>query len=573
MKSFILRQPADFKILLVALGYYITAELGYNLVFSEGTRLPFWPPAGLAFALIILLGSNAWPGIAIGSLLVSVKAFWFGQIESVQFIIAVSALMAMGCVLEALIGGYLVHKAVKKTFPFSTALHAFQFILIVLVISVVSSGFMAGSLLVAGVIPSVRVLPRFLEFWMSNVIGILMFTPLLLAASRLKAFKLSIYKAGELLVFILCVAGTYFLFSIDVLHEVAPYAIPFVVLPFLLWLAFRFNIIASAAGIVAVSLVAIYFTSANTGPFIVNGLPAESMLLLQIYIGVIAISTLVLASAVQERKKAQDELKRFNENLESIVQQRTKALQDEIAKRTEIQLKLQQSNDELTKRNTELDNFVYSVSHDLRAPMSSILGLINLAKKDKAGNIAGMYLDMMEKSARQQDYFIREILDQSRNARLEIKREPVRFDQLIEETFEQLNYSNVNGTAFEKSIEVNQPEEFYGDKWRIKVILNNIISNAIRYKNGRQPFIRVKASICNHKAEISVEDNGRGINKEHLPNLGKMFYRATDEGAGSGLGLYIVKEALAKLNGSFVIDSVEGEGTTVKVEIPEVEMA
>jgi len=100
--------------------------------------------------------------------------------------------------------------------------------------------------------------------------------------------------------------------------------------------------------------------------------------------------------------------------------------------------------------------------------------------------------------------------------------------------------------------------------------LNNVISNAIRYRNGRDPVIRVNVDVTDKGAEVRIEDNGKGIAKEHLKNVYRMFYRATDDGAGSGLGLYIVKEAVDKLNGSIKIESVEGEGTTVQLEIPEV---
>jgi signal transduction histidine kinase len=278
---------------------------------------------------------------------------------------------------------------------------------------------------------------------------------------------------------------------------------------------------------------------------------------------------LVLGSAVSERERAQQDLKQFNENLESMVNARTKALKGEIQNRNEAQLKLQQANEELIKRNTELDNFVYSVSHDLRAPISSILGLINLAKKDKAHNVKTLYLEMIEKSARQQDYFIREILDQSRNARLEVKCEPVLFRTLIEETFEQFEIPN-SEVKLETVICVDQDTPFYTDKWRLKIILNNLISNSIRYKNGKDPVIRIDAKIIDHKVTLSVEDNGKGISQEHIPNLGRMFYRATDEGAGSGLGLYIVKEALGRLNGSWDIQSKLGKGTQINLEIPEV---
>jgi signal transduction histidine kinase len=206
----------------------------------------------------------------------------------------------------------------------------------------------------------------------------------------------------------------------------------------------------------------------------------------------------------------------------------------------------------------------------LRAPIASILGLINLAKKDHDDNTKKMYLEMIEKSAQLQDYFIKEILDQSRNSRLEIKREPVLFKPLIEEAFQQLDYSNLKGNKLRKIISVSQSQPFYCDRWRLKVILNNVISNSIRYKNGKDPEIKVDARISKHLVNLTIQDNGRGIKKEHLVNLGKMFYRATDEGAGSGLGLYIVKETVQKLNGSLAIESEEGAGTTVKFEIPEV---
>jgi signal transduction histidine kinase len=230
---------------------------------------------------------------------------------------------------------------------------------------------------------------------------------------------------------------------------------------------------------------------------------------------------------------------------------------------------LHRTNNELSKRNTELDNFVYSVSHDLRAPIASVLGLINLAKKDTDGAMKDLYLDMVHKSALQQDNFIKEILDQSRNSRLEVKREEILFEPLIEETFNQLRFATSTGKPVEKVIHIRQEKPFYSDRWRLKVILNNIISNAIRYRNGRDPVIQVDVDIQEHAVTMAIKDNGKGIEKDHLPNVYKMFYRATDDGAGSGLGLYIVKETIEKLHGKINIESEVGKGTTVKMEIPE----
>lgn len=569
MKAPIFRS-IDFNILLVAVLYYISAEIGFLLAFNDKAILPFWPPAGIALALVVLYGRKLWPGIAIGSLIITVKSFWFGSIGSVQILMAVSAAITIGRVIEPLVGEFMLKKLVKGTYPFSTTIHAFHFVFIALAISCISSGITALTLSWTGVIQNGQLLATLIPLWSRNVVGILLFTPLLLSLPRLSKKDLTFFKVGELAIFILCVVGTLSLFKIEAMQKVFPYALPFVVIPFLLWLAFRFEGITSIIGFIAVSLAAIFYTSQSQGPFNLFELKGDSIALLQVYVVVISISTLVLAAAVHERQKAQADLKKFNENLEAIVQDRTKALENEIQNKKNAQQKLQKTNEELTKRNTELDNFVYSVSHDLRAPIASILGLINLAKQDKGENTKLTYLEMMEKSAKQQDHFIKEILDQSRNSRLEVKSEPVLFQPLIEEAFEQLDYSNLNGNKFEKIISVDQDEPFYCDKWRLKVILNNIISNSIRYKNGKDPVIRVNANVNKHLLNLSIEDNGKGISKEHISNLGKMFYRATDEGAGSGLGLYIVKETVHKLKGSLAIESEEGHGTTVKFKIPEV---
>src|SRR5690606_24537902 len=110
-------------------------------------------------------------------------------------------------------------------------------------------------------------------------------------------------------------------------------------------------------------------------------------------------STLILSATVKERTVAQRTLLEFNENLEAKVQERTQALHDEILTRKEAEIELQKTNKELSKRNTELDNFVYSVSHDLRAPIASVLGLINLARQDTDMAMKDIYLEKINSSA------------------------------------------------------------------------------------------------------------------------------------------------------------------------------
>jgi len=564
----LLKYWLDFRIILVAFLFYGSASLGHFLSFENTTVLTAWPPSGIAFALIILLGRSAWPGIMIGALLANLMAYWNNAALPAQSIIAISSLTALANTAEALIGNFLMTEWIRDTYPFRNVKNTFRFLVVALFMCAAGALLGSFSLLVNKVISQDQLLVTGLSWWIGNVVGILLFTPFILSLNYFTKFRFSSEKGFEIGVFLFFAAGLYFLFQFDSFNPTLERALPFLILPLLLWLAFRFELLISMACVLLVSLLSIYVTIKNVGPFVLDQ-PSYSMLLLQIYIGVTSVSTIVLSATVKERMEAQRKLLEFNETLETKVKERTGALNDEINIRKEAEEKLQRTNQELSKRNTELDNFVYSVSHDLRAPIASVLGLINLAKKDD-GTMKDVYLEMIHNSAQQQDHFIKEILDQSRNSRLEIKREEIFFQSIIEETFNQLRFSTTTGQLVERIVRIKQEQPFYCDRWRLKVILNNIISNAIRYRNGKDPVIKVNVEVDNSSVRLEIEDNGKGIAKEHLSNVCKMFYRATDDGAGSGLGLYIVKETIDKLNGSIEIDSEIGRGTMVMLNIPEV---
>ncbi len=269
---------------------------------------------------------------------------------------------------------------------------------------------------------------------------------------------------------------------------------------------------------------------------------------------------------MKERTAALKSVEVFNEKLEAQVKARTKKLNQEISERKKTESSLKISNGELRKTNHELDKFVYSVSHDLRAPISSVLGLINLAQMENKSSEVERYLELMTKSVKQQDNFIHDILSISKNARLGVSKEKIDLETMVKEVFEQIKF--VNPKRVTKKMDIQGRYPFYSDRSRLRVILNNLISNSVRYQNGSQPKVEVSAKIDKEAVEIMVRDNGTGISKEHLKNVFNMFYRATDTNAGSGLGLYIVKETVEKLKGTVKIDSVEGSSTVVVVQIP-----
>lgn len=234
---------------------------------------------------------------------------------------------------------------------------------------------------------------------------------------------------------------------------------------------------------------------------------------------------------------------------------------------------IEKRNQELKKVNSELDKFVYSASHDLRAPLASVLGLINIARLDDGSDKNG-YFDLIEKSIKKLDGFIRDIIDYSRNARLELIREEIHFEKVIHEVIDDLRYLDETNKIL-RIVTVNGQGTFYTDIRRLRIIISNLISNAIKYHAPRRenPFIEVRVEFDESKAMIKVIDNGSGIAEEHLGNIFQMFYRGTSTTKGSGLGLYIVKETTEKLNGKITVISNIGEGSTFEVMLPSLKMA
>lgn len=239
----------------------------------------------------------------------------------------------------------------------------------------------------------------------------------------------------------------------------------------------------------------------------------------------------------------------------------------DITERKESERVLNETNIELKKINSELDRFVYSISHELRSPLSSTLGLIHLLKRGSFDDESKTYVTLIDRCIYNMDQTLREILDYSQNARIDLEIRQIDLKTLIEDSF---IYNDIRKFLINKKINVTEDELFYSDRSRLKVILNNLISNAIKYskEDTTLSFIEINAIISPEKLILKISDNGIGIREEHLSKIFGMFARATTASSGSGLGLYIVKECLEKVNGSISVESKLGDGTKFTIEIP-----
>jgi len=235
----------------------------------------------------------------------------------------------------------------------------------------------------------------------------------------------------------------------------------------------------------------------------------------------------------------------------------------------DLNSELSTQNQELTKAKIELDKFVYRISHDLRSPISSIMGLLNVSKLYDSLSEYRRLTELMEKSANRLDKYIGDILDYSKNSRQELAVEQVDFKKLCLSVYESFDFFERENIEFKLNVQQHIP--FFTDINRLGIILKNLISNGLKYRRQDSGFamLLVEVTTKEESASISVIDNGIGIEPQYHNKVFDIFFRATDRiTTGSGLGLYIAKEATDRLKGTITLASVPDKGTTFTLRIP-----
>ena len=232
---------------------------------------------------------------------------------------------------------------------------------------------------------------------------------------------------------------------------------------------------------------------------------------------------------------------------------------------------LKQRNQDLQKAYEELDKFVYSASHDLRAPLMSVLGIVNLALMEEDVQSQNEYLDLIKQSVKKLDTFIINIIDYYKNARGVQSIAEINFQQLVNDVTEAIKFL----PEFERInviTNISQTGVFYSDTMKLRIIFNNLITNAVKFQDIKKenPFIKLTINATPEHTKITFEDNGLGIKKNDVEKIFKMFYRAGATNSGSGIGLYIVHEAITKLEGTINVTSTLGEGSIFQIDIPSV---
>ncbi len=239
------------------------------------------------------------------------------------------------------------------------------------------------------------------------------------------------------------------------------------------------------------------------------------------------------------------------------------------AKEAEIKVEKERSS-MIEQKNLELDAFFYRVSHDLKGPITSLVGLDFVAREDLKDNKSIQYLDMFKEQILRINHIIDSLIKFTRSNHFAEVAEEIDFSEMSQECISSFNYLP-NFGLIDFQVVVDQDVSLKAEWALVNTILQNLIENAIKYvrKDQEQPRVAVRIGPKHHGVLLTVEDNGLGMDEETRKNIFNMFYQGNEVIAGAGLGLYILKKSVDQLGGKLELDSQLNEGTTFRVFIPD----
>lgn len=224
--------------------------------------------------------------------------------------------------------------------------------------------------------------------------------------------------------------------------------------------------------------------------------------------------------------------------------------------------------DSLKLKNLELDTFIYRASHDLRGPISSLMGLYNVVKIDVKDDTSLQYFDLYNNQVTRLNNIVLALINLTKIRESPIQKQLISFDKIIKTCINSFNFlPNYNNIDFE--IKLDQELEYYCDETLINTIISNLLENSIKFSRT-DIEAKIEISVIENKnlLHIEINDNGVGIENKLQSKIFNMFYRAHVSSTGSGLGLYLLKNAVEKLNGEIIVSSEVGKGSSFVIELP-----
>ena len=548
--------PIQVWILLcgLAAGYVLAGKLGLQLAIFHPSATPLWPPTGISLAAFLLLGYWVWPAIFLGALVVNITTA--GSIAS-------SLAIATGNTFEGLVGAFLVNHLANGRKLFSQQGDTLKFVILAALISTtVSATFGVTSLSLGRYADWESYGAIWMTWWLGDAVGALIVTPAIMLWASEPAQNWSRSRLLEISfsITLLCFV-TWIVFQSSQARTGPNYPLAFLTLSILIWVAVRLGPRETVTAILLCAGIAIWGTLRGSGPFArIN--QHESLLLLQAFIAVIAVTALVLAVGVAERRRAEQDLDELNQTLERRIQDRTSTLQATVEQLQEF--------DRLKSA------FVGVVSHELRTPLTSIKSLSENLQEELAGPLNEKqkhYASRIQFNADRLTRMLNELLDLSKieAGKLELRPMVLSLHDLLADLAEVFQPIAQRKSIMMDVAPMESLPKIRADRDKLYEVLANLLENAIKFTppGGR---VHVSAQVLDDRyINMNVSDTGCGISEEHLPKIFDKFYRAqagSGHVAGSGLGLAIAKGLIELHGGTVAVESTAGEGSHFSFTLP-----
>lgn len=260
---------------------------------------------------------------------------------------------------------------------------------------------------------------------------------------------------------------------------------------------------------------------------------------------------------------------RLNINSSDEIGVLAKSFNDMIAHLNETYRELDHVNKSLNESNQELNTIIYKASHDLRAPLTSNMGLVNLAIMETKDEKVLEFLELIEKSNSRLEIILQDLFQLTRIRNTKAEPVLIDFDKLIEDIIEEVKY--IEGFENTKlNVQIDDIKNFSCDMFIIRSIIQNIIENAIKYRDLSKAYNSITIKVldrCDH-IQVDIEDNGTGIIQNEIGKIFDMFHRSQEREKGTGLGLYIVKTSLEKIGGKISVKTKIRKGSIFTVTFP-----
>lgn len=500
-------------ILLIAVVYFIAGTLGLKLAYVNASATAVWPPTGIAIAALLIFGRNLWPGIYLGAFFVNLAT---------AGTVLTSVGIALGNTLEAVVAAYMINRFAEGTSAFESSKNVFRFVLYAGTLSTMISATLGVSTLTwAGFSDTSNYWPVWSTWWLGDAAGAIILAPAIILWSRKSNLSWNFNKVNEFIfIFFLLIITAYVVF-------IKNFPTPFLLLPPIIWLAYRFGPREASLGIILLSGISIWTTLSRFGPF---SLPDQnqSLLLLQSFMSTISLTGLILAGAIVERNK--NEKARTDFFWMAAHQLRTPlnnmSWTTEYLLRNSQQLP-QEIKSKLMKNKQNVERMVRQINE-----MLNILHLRQPSTKDEKQEIA----------------VVQEVRKIINLLQTEINEKEIT-----------VFFKPVVATIPVLKIRAHQFHE----------IIQNVLSNAIKY-NKKGGSIEISIESDKESVILKIKDTGLGIPKKDQAKIFTRFFRATNvaDSEGSGLALSVVKSYIDELRGKIWFTSNEGEGTTFYIEIP-----